>query len=113
MDDKLFETIWALIDYTLEFARGARARPERAAFRKEGKMVWTTALGHEGDAASPTSRVPTTVKHLVSTRTFFYVRAETDEYLYFGMVNSLFSLMLENEPSNHLHSILIPKSYLA
>jgi hypothetical protein len=41
------------------------------------------------------------------------VRAETDDLLYFGMINSLFSLMLEAEPSNHLHSILIPKRYLA
>jgi len=29
-----------------------------------------------------------------------------------AQVNSLFSLMLENEPSNHLHSIILPKSYL-
>ena len=40
------------------------------------------------------------------------VRAETEELLYFVLVNSLFSLMLETEPSNHWHSILIPKAYL-
>ena len=38
---------------------------------------------------------------------------QLDELLFFAMVNSLFSLMLENEPSNHLHSIVIPKSYIA
>ena len=54
-----------------------------------------------------------TTDELARSRTFFYVRVETDELLYFGMINSLFSLMLENEPSNHLHSILIPKAYLA
>jgi len=46
------------------------------------------------------------------TRMFFYVRCETDDLVFFAMVNSLFSLMLEEEPSNHLHSILIPKTYL-
>ena len=34
-----FETLWALMDYTLEFSRGARARPEKAQFRKSGKLL--------------------------------------------------------------------------
>ena len=39
--------------------------------------------------------------------------SETPELIFFAMVNSLFSLMLEAEPSNHLHSIVIEKKYLA
>ena len=57
--------------------------------------------------------VPQTVADLTNARTFFYVRAETSELLFFCMINSLFSLMLEAEPSNHLHSIVIEKKYLA
>ena len=100
-----FETIWALVDYTLEFSRGGRSRAkERKEFLESGKMVWTTCQGPE--------HIPTTVNHLTSSRSFFYVRIETDTLVFFLMVNSLFSLMLEHEPSNHLHSIIIPKSYL-
>ena len=110
VDDATFETIWALMDYTLEFSRGGKPRPERAAFRKSGKMVWTT-VNHKGEDVM--KDVPDTVAQLVKSRCFFYVRCETDDLLFFVMVNSLFSLMLENEPSNHLHSIMIPKTYLA
>ena len=110
-DDATFEAIWALIDYTLEFARGGRARPEKATFRKEGRLVWTTPV-FKGEADLK-HHLPQTADDLVNKRAFFYVRVETDEYLYFGMINSLFTLVLENEPSNHLHSIIIPKSYLA
>jgi len=111
MDADAFETLWALIDYTLEFARGARPRPEKAAFRAGGKMVWSTSVHpHETHVGH---HIPKTVAQLTSSRSFFYVRAETDDLLFFVMVNSLFTLMLEDEPSNHLHSILIPKSYLA
>ena len=110
-DDATFEAIWALIDYTLEFARGGRARPEKATFRKEGRLVWTTPV-YKGETDLK-HHLPQTADDLVNKRAFFYVRVETDEYLYFGMINSLFTLVLENEPSNHLHSIIIPKSYLA
>ena len=120
LDDGAFETVWALIDYTLEFARGARARPERHAFRTQGKMVWTTCVHNHSDAdhhhgAGPPdfAHMPKSVHDLVHSRTFFYVRCETPELLFFAMVNSLFSLMLEAEPSNHLHSIVIEKKYLA
>lgn len=114
LSDADFEAVWALIDYTLEFPRGARPRPEKAAFRKDGLLSWTTTV-HDDDEQQ-LQDLPRTAGDLVSARKFFYVRAETpgsDGLLYFGMVNSLFSLMLESEPSNHLHSILIPKSYLA
>ena len=110
VSDADFEALWAVIDYTLEFSRGARARPEKAQFRKSGKLCWTTVT-HPGESA--THHLPKTVAALVNARQFFYLEAQTDELLYFGMVNSLFSLMLDSEPSNHLHSILIPKSYLA
>ena len=96
--------MWALIDYTLEFSRGARPRDaERAAFRKGGKLCWTTGKGQD---------LPRTAHALSASRIFFYVQVETEELLYFVLVNSLFSLMLETEPSNHWHSILIPKAYL-
>ena len=119
LDEATWETVWALIDYTLEFPRGARPRPERAAFREEGVMVWTTAAHHHDGAHAHESRegeqpfhLPKSVADLVASRSFFYVRVETPELFFFAMVNSLFSLMLETEPSNHLHSIVIPKSYL-
>jgi hypothetical protein len=105
-----FEALWGLIDYTLEFPRGARTRPEKSAFRSSGRLCWTSAV--HGDE-QPTAHLPKKASDLVRARQFFYVRAETDDLLYFGMINSLFSLMLEAEPSNHLHSILIPKRYLA
>jgi hypothetical protein len=71
------------------------------------------AAAHAASAVRGSCARAQTADDLVASRTFFYVRAETDELLYFGMVNSLFSLMLESEPSNHLHSLLIPKAYLA
>ena len=99
-----FDAVWALIDYTLEFSRGARPRDaERAAFRKGGKLCWTTGKGQD---------LPRTAHALSASRIFFYVQVETEDLLYFVLVNSLFSLMLETEPSNHWHSILIPKAYL-
>jgi hypothetical protein len=114
-----FEALWALIDYTLEFARGARARPEKGTFRKEGRLCWTTAVhgehqGHDSQGhVGSRAHVPRASEDLMRQRTFIYIRAETDELLYFGMINSLFTLVLEQEPSNHLHTILIPKRYLA
>ena len=118
LDEATWEKLWALIDYTIEFPRGAGPRPEKAQFRTNGRMVWTTAVHEDdddddGDDELMTMHVPTKVEDLTHSRQFFYVRCETDELLFFVMVNSLFSLMLEHEPSNHLHSILIPKSYLA
>ena len=104
-----FEKVWALLDYTLEFARGTRARPEREVFRREGRMIWTS-VGHEGEAFD--SHLPKSAGDLQSSRKFFYLQVETEGLFYFVMINSLFSLMLEDEPSNHWHSILIPKSYL-
>ena len=112
VSDADFEALWALIDYTIEFARGARPRPEKAAFRKSGRLCWTS-LAYEHATGERKWLLPKSAADLVKARQFFYVRAETDDLLYFGMINSLFSLMLEAEPSNHLHSILIPKSYLA
>lgn len=105
----VFDALWALVDYTLEFPRGAAARPEREAFRQHGRMLWTT-VAHEGE--TPRAHLPLTSEELSESRVFLYVRIETDELLFFSMVNSLFSLMLEDEPSNHLHSILLPKDYL-
>lgn len=107
-----FEALWALMDYTLEFPRGARPRPEKAAFRKGGKLCWTAAVHEHADGHLAT-HLPKSQEELARARQFFYVRAETEDLLYFGMVNSLFSLTVEAEPSNHLHSILIPKKYLA
>ena len=106
--DEVFNEIWDVIDYTLEFPRGARPRPEKALFREQGKMLWTTVM--TGD--DPLSHLPRTHEDMSASRMFFYVRVETDDLLFFMLVNSLFSLMLETEPSNHLHSILIPKAYL-
>ena len=104
-----FEAVWNLIEYTLEFARGSRSNADvKAQFRATGKMCWTST----GESHGLGSRLPFRVADLVATRTFFYVRAETDDLLFFVMVNQLFTLVNDVEPSNHLHSILIPKSYL-
>ena len=110
LDEHTFDTLWALIDYTLEFARGARPRPEKDAFRREGRLCWTTCVHHAGDDIR--KHLPRDVADLMGQRTFIYVRAETDELLFFAMINSLFTLVLEQEPSNHLHSMFIPKAYL-
>lgn len=81
----------------------------RQAFRASGKMCWTST----GESHGLGSHLPLRAADLVATRTFFYVRAETDDLLFFVMVNQLFTLVTDVEPSNHLHSILIPKSFLA
>jgi len=109
--EEIFEALWALIDYTLEFPRGARDRPEKDLFRRTGRMIWTTA-DVDGNGKTDLEDLPTTHEAMSKTRMFLYVRCETDDLVFFAMVNSLFSLMLEEEPSNHLHSILIPKAYL-
>ena len=41
---------------------------------------------------------------------FYYVRAETDEWLFFVMINQLFTVVAETETTSHLHSILVKKS---
>ena len=114
IDEAEFEAVWALIEYTLEFARGDRPKDDvKADFRSGGLMSWTTTgEGHLEEGLEHT-QLPLTVADLVATRSFFYVRAETPTLLFFVMVNQLFTLVDDKEPSNHLHSILIPKSFLA
>jgi len=108
-DQDTFDAVFALIEYTLEFARGNRVTGAvKADFRKSGKMCWTST----GESHGIGAHLPVRVADLIATRSFFYVRAETDELLFFVMVNQLFTLVNDVEPSNHLHSILIPKSYL-
>ena len=107
-----FEKLWSLVEYTLAFSRGGRPMDEeREAFRREGVLCWTS-VEHKGDKGE-LEHLPKTLKDLTTSRSFFYVRAETKDYLFFLMVNCLFTLVLETEPSNHLHSLLIPKSFLS
>jgi hypothetical protein len=108
-----FETIWALVHYTLECARGVRSYDyEREQFHREGRMLWTTFVNPDSSKADITKHLPRDMMEMRSSRSFLYIQVETDEFLYFALMNTLFTLVVENEPSNHLHSIVIRKSQL-
>lgn len=109
-EDK-FRNVWGVIDYTLGLARGVRSHArERHLFRTEGKLCWTSAV--YGDE-SPLSHLPHTMDELLHTRSFIYLHIETEELLYFALLNTLFTLVVENDPSNHIHTLLMNKSQLA
>jgi hypothetical protein len=106
VDEVAFDRVWALIDYSLKFSRGKRSTSdERDLFREEGKAVWTTS-------SPPEEGLPLSEEDMLGNLNFFYVRAETDEWVFFCMVNQLFTLVSESEATYHLHSILVRKEYL-
>ena len=50
---------------------------------------------------------------LRSNLNFLKLRIDTDELMFFVMVNQMFTVISENEPTNHLHSLIIPKALLS
>lgn len=113
-----FDAIWALIEYTLKFSRGNQpTSTERDLFRREGKVIWTTSFPPDLDQ-DPTNEqfdtnyLPVSEEDLRNTLTFLNLRIETEEWLYSGLVNSMFTVVSEFEPSNHLHSVLLEKKWI-
>ena len=113
-----FDAIWALVEYTLKFSRGNQpTSAERDLFRREGKVIWTTSFPPEldqdpTDEQFDTNYLPVSGEDLRNTLTFLNLRIETEEWLYFSLVNSMFTVLSEFEPSNHLHSILLEKKWM-
>merc|ERR1740124_2074711 len=106
VSDETFSKYWSMIEYTLKFARGdGLTDAEERIFRSEGKAVWTTST-------PPEEGLPLTEEDLRSNLNFLNLRIETDELLFFVMVNQLYTVISENEPTNHLHSILIKKNLI-
>jgi len=106
VSDETFSNYWSMIEYTLKFARGdGSTDAEERIFRSEGKAVWTTST-------PPEEGLPLTEEDLRSNLNFLNLRIETDELLFFVMVNQLYTVISENEPTNHLHSILIKKNLI-
>jgi len=102
ISDDSFSLYWSMVEYTLKFARGNESTDyEREVFRSQGKAVWTTS--------SPGKRkgLPLTEEDLRSNINFFNLRIETNEMIFYVMVNQLFTVISETEPTNHLHSILV------
>lgn len=105
VDEETFETIWAAIQYTMKFARGYRGTDlEKSIFHDEGKVIWTTTKDIENG-------LPLSEEDLRSNTNFVNMYIETNDWLYFIMVNSMFTVISESEPTNHMHSILIPLKY--
>jgi len=106
VSDETFSKYWSMIEYTLKFARGdGSTDADERIFRSEGKAVWTTST-------PPEEGLPLTEDDLRSNLNFLNLRIETDELLFFVMVNQLYTVISENEPTNHLHSILIQKNLI-
>jgi hypothetical protein len=72
------------------------------AFRKTGRLVWTSITS---------TSLPTEPADLVEGP-FFFVRIESDDWLYNAMMNQMFTVVTPYAPSNHLHSFLSPMSYV-
>lgn len=102
-----FNKIWPLIEYTLTFSRGnGSTKAERDLFRYQGKAIWTTS-------SSSMEGLPLNEDDLRSNLNFLNLLIETDELIFFVMVNHLFTVISENEPTNHLHSVIIPKALIS
>jgi len=102
-----FNTLWALVEYTLTFSRGnGSTQVERDLFRAQGKAIWTTS-------SPPEEGLPLNEEDLRSNLNFLNLRIDTDELMFFVMVNQMFTVISENEPTNHLHSVIIPKALLS
>eukprot|EP00930_Biecheleria_cincta_P095120 TRINITY_DN87143_c0_g1_i1.p1 TRINITY_DN87143_c0_g1~~TRINITY_DN87143_c0_g1_i1.p1 ORF type:complete len:489 (-),score=73.00 TRINITY_DN87143_c0_g1_i1:284-1750(-) len=107
--EELFAIYMDLVEYTVLTRRDSLPSMDRLyvhdyvqAFRKSGKMIWTSITP---------DRLPTDIADL-NDLDFFYVQIETDDWLYFAMLNQMFTFVAEKNPSNHLHSMLTPKFYL-
>ena len=107
MEEEDFGEVWELIAYTLRFSRGHRGtESEKDLLRAQGRVVWTS---DHGATRIPEEDMPSSEADLLEEN-FYYVRAETDEWLFFVMINQLFTVVAETETTSHLHSILVKKS---
>jgi len=99
-----FNKIWPLVEYTLTFSRGnGSTKAERDLFRSQGKAIWTTS-------SPPEEGLPLNEDDLRSNLNFLNLWIATDDLIFFVMVNQLYTVVSENEPTNHLHSVIISKS---
>jgi len=104
--DNDFQIMWNIVDYTLKFAHGHKStKKQRDLFRREGKAIWTST-------SPPETNLPLTDEDLRSNMNFINLRIETDDYLFFVMINQMYVVVSENEPTNHLHSIYVKKSLM-
>lgn len=105
--DSDFNLFWALVEYTLRFNRGVKStQAERTEYRRSGKVIWTTST-------TPDESLPFTEEDLRSNMNFLMVFITTEDHVFFTMVNQLFTVNSELEPTNHLHSIHIPKALIS
>jgi len=101
--EETFNKFWEMVKYTLKFARGnGEMSKERTMFRNEGKVIWTTSN-------PPKEGLPLTEDDMRRNMNFIDVYIETDEWMFFVMVNQMYVVVSESEPTNHMHSILVPK----
>ena len=111
IDSTAFEKLWAMIKYTLKFARGHGATDyERDVFRSEGKALWTSYKPQDGGLPDEVDEgLPLTEEDLRSNLNFIYFLVETNEWIYYVLANQLFVIVSEKELSKHLHSMLMQK----
>ena len=101
-----FEVFWALIEYTLKFQRGhTTIEEERAAFRHEGQLLWTSS-------SPPSDGLPFNEADLRSNMNMVNIFVTTKTHVFFVLVNQMFTVISDSEPTNHLHSIYIAKDLM-
>jgi hypothetical protein len=105
LDDSTFDTLWELLSYIRTLTKpnpdDTRLVDE---FRTSGRLIWTSFSE---------TNVPRTAQEVISKFGNYYIRVETPDHLCFCMVNQMFTFANREYPSNHFHSLFIPRSYLA
>jgi hypothetical protein len=104
LDDRTFDTLWELLTYIRTLIK---PNPDVTTlfdeFRANGRLIWTSFS--ETD-------VPTSAREVISNFGNYYILVETQDHLCFCIVNQMFTFATRDYPSNHFHSLFIPKSYL-
>jgi hypothetical protein len=104
LDDKTFDTLWELLSYIRTLTK---PNPDDTTlfdeFRTGGRLVWTSFS---------VTDVPRSAQDVISNFGNYYIRVETPDHLCFCMVNQMFTFANGEYPSNHFHSLFIPRSYL-
>lgn len=106
IEQDTFDTIWRMMAYTLALVRPRMSDffDLKDEFQSTGRLIWSSFSNTD---------VPNNPSDLVTNYGSYYIRVETDDHLFFTMVNQMFTFASLAAPSNHLHSLFIPKSYLA